>query len=108
MTRPYVYRTTFSSVQDRYGYNSFSENEPGKQGTVVRVNNPVKTDLRVNTVNDILGDVDQIKPKMGARIRDDAHHHQGMVNIRSFSILKSKVVLIIIGSQTQLIACLNI
>ncbi len=94
MTRPYVYRTTYSNVQDRYGYNSFSEGDTGDQGTIVRVNNPVKTDLGVNTVNEIIGDVDQIKPKMGARIRDDAHH-QGMVNIRRFSILKSKVVLII-------------
>ena len=54
----------------------------------------VKTDLRVNTVNDILGDVDQIKPKMGARIRDDAHH-QGSSNIWRFSFLKFKVVLLI-------------
>ena len=97
MTRPYVYRTTYSSVQDRYGYNSFSESETSDtEDTVLRVNNPiVKTDLRVNTVNDILGDVDQIKPKMGARIRDDAHHHQGRVNIWRFSILKFKVVLLI-------------
>ena len=93
MTRPYVYRTTYSSVQDRYGYNSFSESEPGDEDTILRVNNPVKTDLRVNTVNDILGD--QIKPKMGARIRDDAHHHQGRINIWRFSILKFKVVLLI-------------
>ena len=81
-----MFRTTYSSIQDRYGYNSYSDRESGDEGTILRVNNPIKTDSRVNTVNDILGDVDrdQIKPKMGARIRDDAHH-QGRLHIKRFS-----------------------
>ena len=96
MTRPYVYRTTYSSVQDRYGYNSLSESDDSDtsdERTLVRVNNPVKTDLRLNNVNDIPTEVDHIKPKTGARIREDGHLHQGRTQYPG--LFTSQVVLII-------------
>ena len=67
---PYQYKTTFSSVHDRYG-------DGDGEGSVIRVNNPVRSDAGDGDTEGE-GEADHIKPKTGARIRDD-HHHQGIM-----------------------------
>ena len=68
------YRSTIYSVQDRYGYSGVIDSDK------IKVNRPVLSDNIIdNTAGDLLDhNNDHIKPKTGARIRDDAHNfHQG-------------------------------
>ena len=74
VTTQSIYRSTVYSAQDRYGYSGVID------GDKIKVNRPILSDNIIdNTAGDLLGhNNDHIKPKTGARIRDDAHNfHQG-------------------------------
>ena len=70
-----VYRSTIYSAQDRYGFSGVIDNSER-----IKVNSPVLSDNIIDNTGDLLGHNDHIKPKTGARIRDDAHNfHQGLL-----------------------------